>query len=212
MDLMKKILLIASIFLGSSQFSVAESFYATTFEIRTTVKDKCLDVRGYSGKKGKNVMIWDCQSLPDQRWYLADPTSGKPISPSGFTNFMTSRVFEIRNAQTGLCLDIDGYNGRPDDSAMIWDCQNLADQTWEYWHPYFNAPYSNNTSPGEGDAFRLRNQLQQPKYNRPTTCLDVAGSSGSSGNNVQLWRCDDVRNVDDQVWIRTNTYSEVLTH
>jgi hypothetical protein len=205
---MRKILGLTTSLLLSFQFASADTFSATTFELRTTVQNKCLDVSGYSGKKGQNVQIYNCDGHQDQRWYFYDPRTKTPITYGTFLKYGMSLI-EIRNAKTGLCLDIQGYDGEKNDTAMIWNCGDGLDQTWAVWSSWERvAP----VAPLAGSVFRLRNMLQQPRYNRPYTCLDVAGTSGASGNNVQLWDCDDFPNEDDMFWKIENVYSEVLTH
>ena len=162
-----KIILLISIITFS-----ANSIAIDTFTIKNTLQDKCLDVSGYSGGKGQNVMLYHCDGYDDQRWYFADE-SGNPISISD----ADGSFYTIRNVKSNLCLDVSGHLGLQNDTVKIWTCESgylAADQKWKV---YVNSIHF--------------------IYNGMGKCLDVAGTSGSARNNVQLWGC--VGNT-DQNW------------
>lgn len=85
-------------------FGTQATQYVETFKLVTTVQHKCLDVRGFSGANNKNVQIYNCDGYDDQRWYLTT-TAHVPIS----LNQSSGGNFFLKNAKSGLCLDIIGY-------------------------------------------------------------------------------------------------------
>lgn len=135
----------------------------------------CLDVSGYSGGKGQNVMLYQCDGYNDQRWYFAD-VYGNPISIAQARN----SSYYIRNVKSNLCLDVEGHAGWRNDTVQIWTCEagaEAADQRWNVnMDPGSSGPITNGTR---------------------GNCLDVAGTSGGSRNNVQLWTCE---GYSDQYW------------
>lgn len=202
------VLKIATLLLLTTSSVSAQTFLATTFEIKTTVQGKCLDVSGYSGGKGHNVQIYNCDQYQDQRWYLYDPVAENVLNPF---NVDDNDIFEIRNAKTGKCLDISGYEALSNSTAQIWDCEHAFDQWWSFSN-ILSAGYSPVSSFETGATFQLLNQRNV--YYGSYRCLDVAGTTGSSGNNVQLWTClsPSHSNGPDQVWTTDNIYDENLTH
>jgi lysophospholipase L1-like esterase len=72
---------------------------------------KCLDAPG-SATAGSKVQIWDCNGAANQRWNLnANGT--------------------VSNAQSGLCLDVNGAATANGSTVILWTCTAAANQRWE---------------------------------------------------------------------------------
>jgi hypothetical protein len=84
-------------------------------QLRSRYDGRCLDADwqtiGSNGTNGTKVQLWDCYGAQqrNQLWYLE-------LTP-------TFRVYQIRNVQSGRCLDADyhgiGGNGT---RVQLWDC------------------------------------------------------------------------------------------
>jgi hypothetical protein len=71
---------------------------------------KCLDVPANSAA-GTRVRIWDCNGGANQQWNL---NSNGAIS----------------NAQSGLCLDVNGSGTANGSTVILWSCHGGANQRW----------------------------------------------------------------------------------
>ncbi len=74
------------------------------------VMGKCLDVAPNSGA-GTRVQIWDCHGGANQQWNL----NGNGT---------------ISNAQTGLCLDVNGGATAGGSAVIVWTCHGGTNQRW----------------------------------------------------------------------------------
>jgi poly(3-hydroxybutyrate) depolymerase len=74
------------------------------------VMGKCLDVPT-NAAAGARVQIWDCTGGANQQWSL---TAGGTIT----------------NAQTGLCLDVNGAGTTNGTAAIVWTCHGGTNQRW----------------------------------------------------------------------------------
>jgi hypothetical protein len=74
------------------------------------VLGKCLDVP-VNATAGTRVQIWDCNAGTNQRWTL----NGNGT---------------ITNAQTGLCLDVNGAGSANGTAVSVWSCHNGPNQRW----------------------------------------------------------------------------------
>jgi hypothetical protein len=120
-------------------FGTQATQYVETFKLVTTVQHKCLDVAGYSGANNKNVQIYNCDGYDDQRWYLTN-TAHWPRS----LNQSTGGQLYLKNAKSGLCLDIAGGWAQPDDTARISPCIGAQDQIFTANNPLFAIPVATN--------------------------------------------------------------------
>ncbi len=156
-----------------------------TFEIKNTLKHMCLDIAGYSGGKGRNAQLWDCQNLDDQRFYFAD-VYGNPVRIQDAKN----NYYFLRNAKSDLCLDVAGHGGWENDTVQLWTCEGAYafDQQWKIEFAPYEGPYEGS------EVILLRNGARNK-------ILDVGGTSGSKKNNVQLWT---YRGYSDQYWYFAN--------
>ena len=74
------------------------------------VMGKCLDAPS-NAAAGSRVQIWDCNGGANQRWNL---TGNGTIS----------------NAQTGLCLDVNGAGTANGSAVIVWNCHGGTNQRW----------------------------------------------------------------------------------
>jgi endo-1,4-beta-xylanase len=74
------------------------------------VMGKCLDVPN-NAAAGTRVQIWDCSGAANQQWVF---NSNGTIS----------------NAQTGLCLDVNGGSTANGSAVIVWGCHGGANQRW----------------------------------------------------------------------------------
>jgi endo-1,4-beta-xylanase len=74
------------------------------------VMGKCLDVASNAGT-GTRAQIWDCNGGANQQWVF---NSNGTIS----------------NAQTGLCLDVNGAGTANGSAVIVWTCHGGANQRW----------------------------------------------------------------------------------
>jgi poly(3-hydroxybutyrate) depolymerase len=74
------------------------------------VMGKCLDVPA-NAAAGARVQIWDCHGGANQQWNL---NSNGTIS----------------NAQSGLCLDVNGAGTANGTAVVVWNCHTGANQRW----------------------------------------------------------------------------------
>lgn len=95
---------LAASFLGGFN---AEAVASTT--IQSTLNGKCLDVPAARYVAGTQLVMWDCNGAPNQKF---EPT------PAG----------ELKVG--GLCVDAFGGSGRNGDAIGLWGCNGGANQKW----------------------------------------------------------------------------------
>lgn len=145
-------------------------------------KGMCLDPEGQDGASRANVRLAPCDGKPDQRWTFRQvPGYEKGVS-------------EIVNQQSGLCLDVKGIDDIEERAnVMLYACDKNQDQFW--WKE------------SSGGGFELRNSKLLMEYSggMPTyrrMCLHVHGSNGNSGDNIEIYRCNDSTS---QTWSSAST-------
>jgi poly(3-hydroxybutyrate) depolymerase len=74
------------------------------------VMGKCLDAPP-NAAAGTRVQIWDCHGGANQGWN---------VNSNG----------TISNAQTGLCLDVNGASTANGAAVIVWNCHSGANQRW----------------------------------------------------------------------------------
>ena len=135
----------------------------TAGRLRNRAQGMCLDVEGWNAQGGGNVLLWECNGDPDQRWSmtptgeLVDAIGGVCLDAAGYDGRQGANVdvyrcerladqrwtmvprgggsFELRNQKSGLCLDVQGRNGARGDNVLLWACDGGADQRW-WWEPW----------------------------------------------------------------------------
>ncbi|GAA2038235.1 hypothetical protein GCM10009839_44620 [Catenulispora yoronensis] len=132
-----------------------------TYEIRNWGNDKCLELSAWNPNNGARVDQWDC--VPDsdgitqanERWYLVDQRDGQ---------------YQIRNAATGKCLEIQGWSTANGAILDQWDCiyaNGVADANQEWY----------------------LNELGQLQNNNGRKCLDVLNYATWNAATVSQWDC-----------------------
>lgn len=74
------------------------------------VLGKCLNVPT-DAAAGTRVQIQDCNGGANQQWALNSNGT-------------------IRNAQSGLCLDVNGASTANGSAVVVWSCHDGANQRW----------------------------------------------------------------------------------
>ena len=89
----------------------------------------CLDVTGSSAGIGKNVLIGNCENLPDQYFFFY-------------------KNGELVNKKSGLCVNIAGYDGHG--NICMHPCEDLPDQMWSRPYQYCHGDYCSFVSKKSG--------------------------------------------------------------
>ncbi|GAA2008632.1 RICIN domain-containing protein [Catenulispora subtropica] len=160
---------------ASIAYAPTASAWTGTYEIRNGYSGKCLELSAWNPANGARVDQWDCVPGSDgitqanERWTLVDQPDGQ---------------FQIRNAASGKCLEIQGWS--QDDGAILdqWDCL-----------------YSNGHANANQEWYM--NEAGQLQNNNSRKCLDVLGWATWNGATVSQWDCkylDDGRSQGNQDW------------
>ncbi|RDI16803.1 ricin-type beta-trefoil lectin domain protein [Lentzea flaviverrucosa] len=122
----------------------------TTFRLRGEASGRCLDVSGAGTANGSPMVVWDCHSNANQQFTRTGQTLqvlGKCLdAPANATAGTAVRLWDcqgganqqwnvnsngtIGNAQTGLCLDVNGAGTANGTTAIVWTCHGGANQRW----------------------------------------------------------------------------------
>jgi alpha-galactosidase len=122
----------------------------TTFRLRGEASGRCLDVEQASSANGAAMLIWDCHTAANQQFTRngqALQVMGKCLdAPSNATAGTRIRIWDcngganqgwaintngtISNAQTGLCLDVNGASTANGTAVIVWGCHSGANQRW----------------------------------------------------------------------------------
>jgi lysophospholipase L1-like esterase len=118
--------------------------------LASAASGRCLDVPGSSTTNGTQPIIWDCSGGANQRWTADGQTLrslGKCLdSPSGATAGAKAQLWDctgaanqrwtlnsdgtVRNAPSGLCLDVSGNATANGTVVILWTCTAGANQRW----------------------------------------------------------------------------------
>jgi endo-1,4-beta-xylanase len=118
--------------------------------LRNEGSGRCLDVNGASTANGAQMIIWDCHSAANQQFTQngrALQVTGKCLdTPSNATAGTRVQIWDcsgganqqwvfnsngtISNAQTGLCLDVNGAATANGSAVIVWSCHSGANQRW----------------------------------------------------------------------------------
>jgi lysophospholipase L1-like esterase len=111
---------------------------------------RCLDVPNSNAANGTQPIIWDCSGRSNQQWTVDGQTIrslGKCLdSPTGATAGAKVQIWDcngaanqrwsinangtISNAQSGLCLDVNGHATANGSVVILWTCTAAANQRW----------------------------------------------------------------------------------
>ncbi|WP_203997942.1 endo-1,4-beta-xylanase [Micromonospora andamanensis] len=117
---------------------------------RNEASGRCLDVNGASSANGAQMIIWDCHSNANQQFTqngralqvmgkcldvpnnAAAGTRVQIYDCHGGTNqqWVINSNATISNAQTGLCLDVNGAATANGSAVIVWGCHGGANQRW----------------------------------------------------------------------------------
>jgi endo-1,4-beta-xylanase len=118
--------------------------------LRNEASGRCLDVEGASGANGAPTIIWDCHSDANQQFTQNGHSLqvlGKCLDvPAGAAAGTRVRIWDcggatnqqwvfasngmVSNAQTGLCLDVNGGGTANGSTVILWSCHGGANQRW----------------------------------------------------------------------------------
>ncbi|GGN12463.1 hypothetical protein FHR83_003594 [Actinoplanes campanulatus] len=84
---------------------------ADTIEIRSTLNNRCLDIKDWNPGNGAKVQMWDCHGGANQKWNMVGN--------------------QIRSQLNNRCLDIEGWNSGNGAKVQMWDCHGGANQRWQ---------------------------------------------------------------------------------
>ena len=179
------------------------------FEIRNKKSGLCLDVKGYNGASGDNVMLYACDGKPDQLWRL-DRTSAEAKSSLESLGMITSIVWSTLTvpdptapipanlvvAQT-TALDAQNLTNPVTfrglftqvPKGMCFDQANYDGAPGRLAALYPCDGYPDQTYELDTKG-RLINQAQK-------MCLDPAGTDAAVGSRIGLAVCDGSA---DQTW------------
>ncbi|GIJ78390.1 endo-1,4-beta-xylanase [Micromonospora phaseoli] len=117
---------------------------------RNEASGRCLDVNGASSANGAQMIIWDCHSNANQQFTQngrALQVMGKCLDvPNNAAAGTRVQIYDchgganqqwvinsnatISNAQTGLCLDVNGAATANGSAVIVWGCHGGANQRW----------------------------------------------------------------------------------
>ncbi len=109
--------------------------------LRNDMNNKCLQA---ATPNGSQASMWDCRGTKNFYWYWDG--------------------MQIRNAQSGKCLEILSLNNSNGAQAGVWDCWGGANQKW-YW-----------------DGMQLRNLMNNK-------CLEILSFHNENGSLSGMWDC-----------------------
>lgn len=134
-----------------------------------THSGKCLDVSlSVDGNaNGADVQQWDCLGAKNQTW---------TITPAG--TFYGTRVYTVRAAHSGKCLDVAGYATSDGSRVQQWDCHGGNNQLFVPVRVNGNEP---------AGVHELQ-ALQSGK------CLDVPASGQANGAGITIYTCTGTSN------------------
>jgi endo-1,4-beta-xylanase len=118
--------------------------------LRNEASGRCLDVNGASSANGAQMIVWDCHGGANQQFTQNGPAwqvTGKCLdAPSGAGAGTRVQIWDcsgaanqqwvvngngtISNAQTGLCLDVNGAGTANGTAVIVWTCHGGANQRW----------------------------------------------------------------------------------
>jgi len=118
--------------------------------LRGEASGRCLDISGANSANGTAAQIWDCHSDANQRFTpngAALQVMGKCLDvPANAAAGTRVRIWDcggganqqwtsngngtISNAQTGLCLDVNGGGTANGTAVILWSCHGGTNQRW----------------------------------------------------------------------------------
>ncbi|MEU5438214.1 RICIN domain-containing protein [Streptomyces sp. NPDC020719] len=133
---------------------------ASGHQLRVLSSGKCLDVPGWSKSWGTPVDQWSCVNQANENWiiYRAKTVHLEPL-------------YEIKNVNSGLCLNIKDASKRRGAAVIQWPCDKSAD----------NELFYKTIQANDSAIWTNRNSK---------LCLNVAGNSKANGARLTQWTCN----------------------
>ncbi|MTK02053.1 endo-1,4-beta-xylanase [Micromonospora sp. CP22] len=118
--------------------------------LRNEASGRCLDVNGANSANGSQMIIWDCHNNANQQFTQngrALQVMGKCLdAPNNASAGTQVQIWDcsgaanqqwvfnsngtISNAQTGLCLDVNGAATANGSAVIVWNCHGGGNQRW----------------------------------------------------------------------------------
>jgi alpha-galactosidase len=122
----------------------------STSTLVSAASGRCLDVPNSTTANGTQPVVWDCNGGANQRWTTTGQTVqalGKCLdAPADATPGVKAQLWDctggagqqwtlqadgtVRNAQSGLCLDVDRNLTANGTLVLLWSCTAAANQRW----------------------------------------------------------------------------------
>jgi poly(3-hydroxybutyrate) depolymerase len=132
-----------------AQFATSDPGPAT-FRLRSESAGRCLDVSGANPANGTVTQVWDCHAEVNQQFsqngrelrvmgkcldLAPNAAAGTRVQIwdcNGGANqqWNVNSTGTISNAQTGLCLDVNGGAAANGTAVVVWNCHSGANQRW----------------------------------------------------------------------------------
>ncbi|MFE6870741.1 ricin-type beta-trefoil lectin domain protein [Kitasatospora sp. NPDC057692] len=178
----------------------------------------CMDVAGGRTADGTAVQTWSCNGTGAQRW--TRPTDGtlrslgKCAAPVGAPGSGTKIAMTTCNGSSGqrwqdggngaivhtdsgLCLEIPGWNQNRGTQLGLWSCYPNPNHRWTATaNPLTGPAYTATLTPqydAAGNttsrALNSTGTLQSAASATTPICLDATGGNSANGNPVGIWGC-----------------------
>jgi hypothetical protein len=173
---------------------------------------------GYSGSSSNDSPIGTDSRL---HWAGVECDTGRPLCvietvesgieyPVGAKPTSQNNGAELRNPQSGRCLDVEGSSTVSEAAVQLYDCGGTADQRWIYDGTTLKpSGYDDLCLDIEGGAFEAGTSVQLYTCNGTdaqkwlvesdgsirtkaarSLCLDAAGGGTSNGTEIHVWPCN----------------------
>ncbi|NUK53081.1 ricin-type beta-trefoil lectin domain protein [Streptomyces lunaelactis] len=120
--------------------------------LRSHLSGRCIDVPGGDFSDGKQLIVWDCNNGPAQKWQFASDgtvrikgkcldvananyNDGTPIqiawcSGNAAQKFVLNASHDLVNTVVGKCVDIKDNNRGSGARLQLWSCAGTDNQKW----------------------------------------------------------------------------------
>jgi hypothetical protein len=122
---------------------------------------KCLDDTAFSKSWGTQMQVWSCSGGSNQAW------NGNYINYNNSTEL-------LKNAYSGLCLDVYQDSSQNGAAAVQWPCNPNDPAQIMHWTVCSNNNFNCITLQAAGTG----------------TCLDDRYSGTANGTKQQFWQCN----------------------
>jgi hypothetical protein len=105
---------------SDAQWWIRKSSGGGCYQLTNKGTGKCVGVGGARTNDGAPIVEWDCNGSPDQLWKWE--AKGKTVN--GWP------VFQIRNKNSGRCLDVTAFGTRDGTPLQQWSCTGGSNREW----------------------------------------------------------------------------------